>query len=579
MLLGTLSSALVPGVALGYGFAARASITPHIQYVGDSVGVTYTLSVKNTGTVRSLGAVKITRPTPFWTVASCPTAPVGWTKSRSADSCTYKSAAGTADNLAVGHLATFTFVATTAPANANRSGTWAVMVSTGSDFSDPSWIKQAAARAPGLKTKAFSFEVTDVVIADSPATVGAACPATNAQAPAGATGQVAVVCGTNHTNVAQLPKQKYSKLFASFIANHGPFSSASVAAGATNIVLGNWSDVTIASGVDSGKSVTARIGAFSGRRSPLTVFNGYTLDGVAPVANDDPSKSADEDTPLVGSSVLANDTDANNDALTAVQDSAPANADSFTFNSDGTFIYTPSGNFNGTDTFTHHANDGALDSNIATVTITVNAVNDSPIAVNDNVTTDEDTPVYGNVLTNDSDVDADFLTAVQDTGPSNAQSFTLNSDGTFSYTPDTNFHGVDSFTYHAYDGNANSSIVSVAITVNSVNDPPTAVDDGFSMTQGTTATVSAANGLLTDANDVDGDSLTAILVSGPSHANSFNLNADGSFTYQPISGYTGTDSFTWKAYDGTDYSSTVTLTITVNASGGGGGGGGCLIAC
>src|SRR5205085_10095100 len=137
--------------------------------------------------------------------------------------------------------------------------------------------------------------------------------------------------------------------FGSMIASHGSFSSASVAAGATNVVLGNWSAVTMASGAGSGNSLTARIGAFSGRRSPLTVFNGYTLDDVAPVANDDPSYSTDEDTPLSASSVLANDTDANNDSLTAVLDSGPSNALSFNLSSDGTFSYTPNPLYNGTD--------------------------------------------------------------------------------------------------------------------------------------------------------------------------------------------------------------------------------------
>jgi VCBS repeat-containing protein len=395
-----------------------------------------------------------------------------------------------------------------------------------------------------------------------------------------------VICGINHTNIAQLPKQAYSSLSGTLITAHGTFTSAFVASGGSSVVLGNWSSVSMASGGGSGKSVVARVGGtWSSRTSPLIIFSGYTLDNVGPVANDDPSYGTDEDTPLNASSVLANDTDANNDTLTAVLDSGPSNASSFTLNGDGTFSYTPNADYNGTDSFTYHANDGSLDSNSATVTITVNSVNDAPVATDDpSYSTDEDTPLTASssVLTNDSDADNDTLTAVLDSGPSNALSFTLNSDGTFSYTPNADYNGTDSFTYHANDGALDSGSATVTITINAVNDAPTASNDSLSMTQDTTANISAANGLLTDAADVDSGSLTAVLVTGPSHALSFNLNSDGSFSYQPQSGYTGTDSFTWKANDGSLDSSPATLNITVNSSGGGGGGGGgggCLIVC
>ena len=99
----------------------------------------------------------------------------------------------------------------------------------------------------------------------------------------------------------------------------------------------------------------------------------------APTAVDD-GYATDEDTPLTVATpgVLGNDTDAQNDPLTATLVSGPAHAASFTLNADGSFSYTPAANFNGSDSFTYKARDGALDSNIATVAITVNAVNDAP---------------------------------------------------------------------------------------------------------------------------------------------------------------------------------------------------------
>ena len=111
--------------------------------------------------------------------------------------------------------------------------------------------------------------------------------------------------------------------------------------------------------------------------------------------------------------MLGNDTDVDGNPLTAVVVTAPANG-TLTLNADGSFTYTPNANFNGTDSFTYKANDGTADSNTATVTITVDAVNDAPVAVNDSYSTTEDTPLTvaaPGVLGNDTDVDGNPLTA------------------------------------------------------------------------------------------------------------------------------------------------------------------------
>jgi Ca2+-binding RTX toxin-like protein len=111
----------------------------------------------------------------------------------------------------------------------------------------------------------------------------------------------------------------------------------------------------------------------------IGAFELQTVCNTAPTANDD-GYTTNEDIPLSGN-VLANDTDAENNALTAALVSGPSHADSFTLNLDGSFSYTPRANYNGSDSFTYKANDGSLDSNVATVSITVNAVNDAPIVV------------------------------------------------------------------------------------------------------------------------------------------------------------------------------------------------------
>src|SRR6185369_11609516 len=176
-----------------------------------------------------------------------------------------------------------------------------------------------------------------------------------------------------------------------------------------------------------------------------------------------------------------------------------------TLNSDGSLVYMPALNFNGVDSFTYRASDGQAQSGIATVTITVTPINDAPVAANDdNYTTPEDTQLTVSapgVLANDSDVDGDALSAVLVNGPAHG-TLTLNADGSLVYMPALNFNGVDSFTYRASDGQAQSGIATVTITVTPINDAPVAVNDSYSTPEDTTLTVSAP-GVLANDSDVD----------------------------------------------------------------------------
>jgi hypothetical protein len=187
-----------------------------------------------------------------------------------------------------------------------------------------------------------------------------------------------------------------------------------------------------------------------------------------PAAEDDAYTTA-EDTPLqvpVVLGVLANDMDPQGDPLTAVLDAGPAHG-ALDLHADGSFIYTPTADLAGLDTFTYHANDGQEDSNVATAEITVTPVNDAPVAANDVYTAPMNLPLVvaePGVLLNDSDVENDPLTAVLGTGPSHG-TLDLDADGAFIYTPTLHFIGVDTFTYHANDGAANSNVATVQITV------------------------------------------------------------------------------------------------------------------
>ena len=265
--------------------------------------------------------------------------------------------------------------------------------------------------------------------------------------------------------------------------------------------------------------------------------------------------TTNEDTPLtvaLANSVLVNDTDIEGSALTAVLDVGPANG-TLTLNANGTFTYTPAANYNGSDTFTYHANDGTGNSNIATVTITVNACQRCPVAVNNTYTTNEDTPLTvvlaNSVLVNDTDTDGNPLTAVS--GNRSCQWNTdIKPNGTFTYTPAANYNGSDTFTYHANDGTVNSNIATVTITINAVNDLPVAVNNAYTTNEDTPLTVALANSVLVNDTDVEGSALTAVLDVGPANG-TLTLNANGTFTYTPAANYNGSDTFTYHANDGT----------------------------
>ena len=283
----------------------------------------------------------------------------------------------------------------------------------------------------------------------------------------------------------------------------------------------------------------------------------------APVAGDD-AHSTNEDTPLTVAApgVLGNDTDADGNGLSAAPAGAPSNG-TVTLNADGSFTYTPNAGFAGTDTFTYTVSDGQGGSDTGTVTITIAAVNDAPAAVDDTYSTAEDTAVTvaaPGVLANDTDANGDALTAGSAGTPANG-TVALNADGSFTYTPNAGFGGADSFTYTVSDGNGGSDTATATITVAAVNDAPVAVDDTATTSENAAVTV-AAPGVLGNDSDVDGDALSAGSASDPA-GGSVALNADGSFTYTPDAGFSGTDTFTYTASDGRAGTDTATVTMTV----------------
>lgn len=285
-----------------------------------------------------------------------------------------------------------------------------------------------------------------------------------------------------------------------------------------------------------------------------------------PDAADDTGFTTTQGTPLTitAPEVLGNDSDADLNTLTARPAGQPANG-TVSLDSNGSFIYTPNATFTGTDTFSYKADDGKATSKPANVTITVTgAVNNPPVAANDTYSTDEDNPLTvtaPGVLANDSDPDANPMTTQLVSGPGHG-TLTLNSNGSFTYNPTTNYNGPDSFTYRVTDG-SDIAQATVSLTVNPVNDAPTAVDDSAATNENTPLTINAP-GLLTNDSDVEGSPLTAVLVAPPAHG-VVTVNPNGSFTYTPAADYSGPDSFTYKANDGALDSAPATVNLTVTA--------------
>ena len=280
--------------------------------------------------------------------------------------------------------------------------------------------------------------------------------------------------------------------------------------------------------------------------------------------------ATDEDTPLTVAApgVLANDFDAEGDAMTVVPGDAPVHGE-LTLNANGSLTYVPDADYEGPDSFTYSVSDsggdGTSESAPAQVRITVGPVADPPVGLPDQFATDEDTTLEvaaPGVLGNDNDADGDALTATLVSTPAHGE-LTLNADGSLSYVPARDYTGPDSFTYTTSDGSTTSPPVSASITVRPVNDPPLGSGDAYA-TDEDVALVVAAPGVLGNDADPDGDALTAAVAGAPAHG-ALTLNADGSLRYVPARDYRGPDSFTYTVSDGSATSAPATVSISVRS--------------
>jgi VCBS repeat-containing protein len=289
------------------------------------------------------------------------------------------------------------------------------------------------------------------------------------------------------------------------------------------------------------------------RAASLTVLD---LNDV-PVSHDDAFSIAEDSLlSIPGSGILSNDVDLLPGNLTAALVTPPTQG-ALTLNSTGAFTYEPATNFFGTDSFQYRAFDGTDAGNIATVKITVVPVNDPPVAVNDSVTTAEDTGITIAVLGNDHDVDGTPLTITR-TYTTNGSVLINGSEVVF--IPATNFYGTTLFSYTISDGTA-SATGRVTVFVSSVNDPPIANADTTNTLEDVGVTIRVLR------NDTDPEGAILSLVSTSTTNGTAVIPANGTSTnivFTPAANFSGTASFSYVVSDG-NLTSTGFVTVNVAA--------------
>jgi hypothetical protein len=283
-----------------------------------------------------------------------------------------------------------------------------------------------------------------------------------------------------------------------------------------------------------------------------------TVNVTVEAANDSPTANdgrvtVEEDTPV---SITLSGSDPDGDSLDYNVVDGPSHG-----SLSGTapnVTYTPNPDFNGSDRFTFKVGDGTSDSDAATVSITVTAVNDKPTAADDRATTEEESPTAAiDVLANDSDIDDDPLEITAVTQGGNG-SVTINADNTLSYSPRADFSGTDSFTYTVCDGEGGESTATVNVTVEAVNDAPTANDGRAATLEDKPVSIGLR------AKDVDGDELSYVILRSPS---SGRLSGTApKLTYTPKENFHGSDRFLYRVSDGSLESRTATVLIAVEAA-------------
>ncbi|WP_042343177.1 Ig-like domain-containing protein, partial [Capnocytophaga canis] len=221
----------------------------------------------------------------------------------------------------------------------------------------------------------------------------------------------------------------------------------------------------------------------------------------------------------------------------------------FVLNADGTYTFTPSTDFVGTVSYTYEVCDNGTPQACATATISIQVLPkgiNSLVANDDTAVTKVNTGVLISVLSNDFDPEGDTFSVTKHTNPSHG-TVALNADGTFTYTPTTDFVGEDEFTYTICDGNVTPTCTTARVHVSVVSTTTNitvANDDAYN----TDVNVAVVGNVLNNDTDPEGDTVTTTVVTTPSNG-TLSLSTDGTFTYTPTTNFVGTDSFTYRVCD------------------------------
>ena len=334
---------------------------------------------------------------------------------------------------------------------------------------------------------------------------------------------------------------------------------------------------------------TATDGTDAGAPAEI-VFTIVAPGNTAPVANAD-SYAVIKDVPVahVAPGLLANDTDADGDPLSTDVVSTPpggwlAGESMSLQGTGGAFSYTPPTGYLGTRVFTYTATDGTATSAPVTLTFTIGdaaPANTAPVANNDAYAVVKNTlfsQAAPGIFANDTDADGDSISVINANPPVGGllpgENMVGNPDGSFDYTPPTDFVGDRVFTYRIFDGADVSAFATVTFTITAgapVNNAPVAVADSYVVVKDVLFARSAP-GVLVNDSDADGDTITVdgwiYPVGGLLPGESLSGKLDGSFAYTPPTGFVGDRVFSYGIFDGTAPSAEATITFSVQPRGG-----------